>query len=130
MFWAGAPCLDKENAFILAAMSDVSPLALVGGGAGRRAAFICPRGAEDGVMVLGNDPSVDVRREGGRGGEGKLLEGWSIGESFSVSCSWLSESGICKSCSTTEGGVCGTSSISANVSQSRKFQLRVKFWTA
>lgn len=52
MFCAGALCLDRENAFILAAMSEVSPLARVGGGPGRRAAFICPRGAEEGVMLF------------------------------------------------------------------------------
>lgn len=73
MFCDGAPCLDREKAFILAAMSEVSPLARVGGGPGRRAAFICPRGAEDGVIVFENDPSFAVRNEGGLGGD---IESW------------------------------------------------------
>lgn len=47
----GGPCLDKEKAFILAWMSEVRPLARVGGGPGRRAAFVGPSGAEEEVMV-------------------------------------------------------------------------------
>lgn len=63
----------------MAAMSDVSPLARAGGGPGRRAAFICPRGAEDGVMVLGSRPSLTTRSEGGLGGEGELCDGRNVG---------------------------------------------------
>lgn len=62
----GAPCRDKEKAFILACISDVRPLALDGGGPGRRAAFSGPRGAEEAVM-LGDEPSKDVRKDGGLG---------------------------------------------------------------
>lgn len=69
MFSAGAPCRDREKAFILAAMSDVSPLARVGGGPGRRAALICPRGAEEGVIAFEGDPSFADRSEGGLRGE-------------------------------------------------------------
>ena len=53
MFWPGAgpPCLDNEKAFIFAAMSGLRPLALEGGGPGRRAAFVGPSGADEGVML-------------------------------------------------------------------------------
>ena len=44
---AGVPCLDRENAFILACISDVSPLALDGGGPGLRAALTAPKGLKD-----------------------------------------------------------------------------------
>jgi hypothetical protein len=46
----GGPCLDNENAFIRAAMSELSPLALAGRGPGLRAAFVGPRGLEEEVM--------------------------------------------------------------------------------
>jgi hypothetical protein len=62
----GAPCLDKEKAFILACMSDVKPLALDGGGPGRRAALSGPRGAEEGDMLLG-ELSKELRSDGGLG---------------------------------------------------------------
>ncbi len=78
MFCAGAPCREREKAFILAAMSEVSPLALVGGGPGRRAAFIWPSGAEDGVKVLEKDPTFAVRSEGGLGGEVEPSDGCSV----------------------------------------------------
>jgi hypothetical protein len=56
-------------------MSEVSPLARVGGGPGRRAALIWPRGAEDILIVFENDPSVAVRNEGGLGGDVVSCEG-------------------------------------------------------
>lgn len=65
-------------------MSDVKPLALEGGGAGRRAALSGPSGAEDAVMLFG-ELSREVRNDGGFGQvvavesadaeEGKL-DGW------------------------------------------------------
>jgi hypothetical protein len=60
------PCLDKEKAFILACMSDVKPLALDGGGPGRRAALSGPRGAEEAVMLFG-ELSKELRSDGGLG---------------------------------------------------------------
>jgi hypothetical protein len=65
IFCAGAPCLDREKAFILAAISEVSPLARVGGGPGRRAALIWPRGAEDRLMGFEYELSLAARNEGG-----------------------------------------------------------------
>jgi hypothetical protein len=46
----GAPCLDRENAFILACISEFRPLARLGSGAGLLAALVGPRGAEEGLM--------------------------------------------------------------------------------
>ena len=71
----GAPCLDNEKAFILACMSDDRPLALGGGGPGRRAAFSGPRGAEEAVMVFG-ELSKEVRSDGGLG---EVVAGGSAG---------------------------------------------------
>jgi hypothetical protein len=45
-------------------MSDVKPLALDGGGPGRRAALSGPRGAEEAVMLLG-ELSKELRNDGG-----------------------------------------------------------------
>ena len=78
-------------------MSDVSPLARAEGGPGRRAALICPRGAEDGVMVLGSMPSLATRSEGGLGGEGEPCNGSNVGGDLEAAGSWLSTSGGCDS---------------------------------
>jgi hypothetical protein len=45
-------------------MSDVKPLALDGGGPGRRAAFSGPRGAEEAVILFG-ELSKELRSVGG-----------------------------------------------------------------
>jgi hypothetical protein len=92
IFCAGAPCRDKEKAFILAAMSEVSSLARKGTGPGRRAALTCPRGAEEGVMVFGNDPSSGVRSEGGFGGEVQSCGGRDVGGYLGASSRGLSAS--------------------------------------
>lgn len=47
----GAPCLDRENAFILAWKSEFRPLARPGSGPGLLAAFVGPRGAEEGLIA-------------------------------------------------------------------------------
>jgi hypothetical protein len=47
-------------------MSDVKPLALEGGGAGRRAALSGPSGAEDALMLF-RELSNEVRSDGGFG---------------------------------------------------------------
>jgi hypothetical protein len=70
----GAPCRDSENAFILACISDVRPLALVAG-IGRRAAFTGPSGAEDALMV-GAEESLGFRNEGGLGDSSGEPENW------------------------------------------------------
>jgi hypothetical protein len=120
MLCTGAPCRDKENAFILAAMSDVSPLARVGGGPGRRAALICARGAEDGLMVLGKDPSLATRREGGLGGESESCKGCNVGGDLQAFAGWLSPSGVCDS-DASGGGVVGMfPSIYTNIRQFRE----------
>ena len=113
-FCDGAPWRDKENAFILAAMSDVSPLARAGGGPGRRAAFICPKGAEDRVMVLASDPSLGNRSEGGLGGEAEFGGGCSVGGDLEASV-WLSTPEVCDSAFSKGRGCCGSPSISATV---------------
>ena len=59
----GAPCRESEKAFIFACISFVRPLALEGGGPGRRAAFTGPSGAEELLRPL----SKEVFREGGLG---------------------------------------------------------------
>lgn len=51
----------------MACISEVRPLALDGGGPGRRAAFKGPRGAEDAVMLEAGDLSKEVRNDGGLG---------------------------------------------------------------
>jgi hypothetical protein len=70
----GAPCRDSENAFILACISDVRPLALVAG-IGRRAALTGPSGAEDALMV-GAEESLGFRNEGGLGDSSGEPEDW------------------------------------------------------
>ena len=47
----GAPCLERENAFIFAWISEFSPLARLGSGPGRLAAFVGPSGAEEGLIA-------------------------------------------------------------------------------
>lgn len=65
----GAPCRDREKAFILAWMSEGKPLDLMGAGAGLRAALTLPSGVEDWVI----EGAWLVRREGGfEGGESTL----------------------------------------------------------
>jgi hypothetical protein len=46
----GAPCRDNEKAFILACMSEFSPLARAGGGPGLLAALVGPSGADEGLI--------------------------------------------------------------------------------
>lgn len=53
----GAPCLDNENAFIFACISEFRPLARPGRGPGRLAALVGPRGAEEGLMEEAIPPS-------------------------------------------------------------------------
>jgi hypothetical protein len=60
----GAPCLDSENAFILAAMSELRPLALVAG-IGLRAALTGPSGADEALIPVVK--SLGFLREGGLG---------------------------------------------------------------
>lgn len=109
----GAPCRDKEKAFILAAMSDVSPLARTGGGAGRRAAFIWPKGAEDWVMVLESDPSTGKRSEGGLGGDTQFC-GDCVGGNPEASIR-LSPSEHCDSAFSDGGVCCASASILAAI---------------
>jgi hypothetical protein len=90
-------------------MSDVKPLALDGGGPGRRAALSGPRGAEEGDMLLG-ELSKELRSDGGLGdvvakesvpADAVALEG--SAEALSVSLG---------SCAGTTGGLsCRGSSI-------------------
>ena len=61
----GAPCLERENAFIFACMSDVKPLAL-DAGTGLRAALTGPSGADEALMP-GAEESLGLRSEGGFG---------------------------------------------------------------
>jgi hypothetical protein len=56
-------------------MSEVSPLARVGGGPGRRAALIWPRGAEDRLMGCEDGLSLAARNEGGLGGNVESEDG-------------------------------------------------------
>jgi hypothetical protein len=92
---AGAPCLDKEKAFILAIMSwfkppDWPPRDAIGRGGGttpRRAALTWPRGVDDSVMFPfdpgrydGSDFAGDVA-EGDSGGPGSFSEEGEIGTS-------------------------------------------------
>ena len=108
----GAPCLDKEKAFILACISDVKPLALEGGGPGRRAALRGPRGAEEAVMMFG-ELSKEVRSDGGLGevvaGGSALSELGELGESMDT----LSAS-ICSCAGGTAELSCRGSSITAD----------------
>ena len=62
----GAPCRESEKAFIFACISFVRPLALEGGGPGRRAAFTGPSGAEE-LLRPELALSKEVRSEGGLG---------------------------------------------------------------
>lgn len=61
----GVPCLDSENAFIFACISDVRPLALVVG-TGLRAALTGPSGADE-ALIPGAGKSLEFRSEGGFG---------------------------------------------------------------
>lgn len=70
---AGVPCLDSENAFILAAISEVNPLALGGGSPGLRAALNC-----SGPDIVTGLSSRDFR-VGSFGGE--VVTVGSVGES-------------------------------------------------
>ena len=105
----GAPCLDKEKAFILACMSDVKPLALDGGRPGRRAALSGPRGAEEADMLFG-ELSKELRSDGGLG---DVLAGQSVpadAVALEGSADALSVSlGSCAG--TTRGPSCRDSSI-------------------
>lgn len=62
----GAPCLERENAFIFACISEDRPLARDGGGAGLLAALTALRGLVDelneGIWV-----SFEDRKDGGLG---------------------------------------------------------------
>lgn len=89
----GVPCLDRENAFIFACMSEVRPLALVAG-MGRRAAFTGPRGAED-ALIVGAEESVGFRKEGGLGDSSGEPEDWEGTSSvpFVVFCTEVSAVG-------------------------------------
>jgi hypothetical protein len=60
----GAPCLESENAFIFACISDVNPLARVAG-IGLRAALIGPSGADEALMP--DAKSLVFLSEGGLG---------------------------------------------------------------
>lgn len=98
MFCAGAPCRDWENAFIFAAMSEVSPLASAGGGPGRRAALIWPSGAEEAVMVFDAVPSFALRSDGSLAGEGYFCNGADWKAFSDVGSGWFSTSEGCKPC--------------------------------
>ena len=108
----GAPCLDREKAFILACISDVKPLALEGSGPGRRAALSGPRGAEEAVMVFG-ELSKEVRSDGGLGdvvaGGAAVSKVGELGESTDA----LSVS-ICSCAGGSAGLSCRGSSIIAD----------------
>jgi hypothetical protein len=93
-------------------MSEVSPLARVGGGPGRRAALICPRGAEDGVIVFENDPSLAVRSEGGLGREIEACDGCNVGGDPDASSGRFPASEGCDSGLSGDGLFCKASSIS------------------
>lgn len=73
-------------------MSEVSPLARAGGAPGRRAAFICPKGAEEEVIVLEYGPSFAIRREGGLGGGLESGDDCTVEEEFGGSSDWPSGS--------------------------------------
>ena len=68
----------------MACISEVRPLDLDGGGPGRRAALVGPRGAEEEFIGLRHG-SREVRREGGRGGVARSGEAESLTFEFEVS---------------------------------------------
>lgn len=80
--WGGIPglgtlCRESENAFIFACMSELRPLGRLGSGAGRRAAFTGPRGADDEDMD-GAWPSFGKRKEGGLGEASSGVAGFEV----------------------------------------------------
>jgi hypothetical protein len=79
-------------------MSDVKPLALDGGGPGRRAALSGPRGAEEAVMLFG-ELSKELRNDGG-------LRGVAAGES--VPADAVALEGSANALSVTLGSCAGT----------------------
>jgi hypothetical protein len=93
-------------------MSEVSPLARVGGGPGRRAALICPSGAEDGVIIFENDPSLAVRSEGGLGGEIEACDGCNVGGDSDASSGRFPATEGCDAGLSGEVLLCKASSIS------------------
>ena len=62
----GGPCLDNWKAFILACISEDSPLALAGGGGGLRAALTVPRGLEEAVIGGATESTIGLS-DGGFG---------------------------------------------------------------
>ena len=96
-------------------MSEVSPLARAGGGPGRRAAFICPRGAEEEVIVLEHGPSFAIRKEGGLGGGLESRDDCTVEEEFGASSGWHSASED-RGCGVSDArSFCGASSISVAI---------------
>ena len=88
-------------------MSDVKPLALEGGGAGRRAALSGPSGAEDAVMLFG-ELSKEVRSDGGFG---EVVIGESADADAGKLGSWVdTPSASVKPCAGATGGLSGRGS--------------------
>lgn len=85
----GAPCLERENAFIFACMSEFSPLARLGSRPGLLAAFVGPRGADEGLIAEAIYPVCEVKDGGLETDSGELWE--ALGEEAGCISSGLLE---------------------------------------